>query len=185
MSLQGLLTFDRQIAFAASRALNKVALAARDAERAKLRETFTIRNNWPERGPLRVEAKFSSKSSLSAAVVSGADFLARQEKGGTKTPRGRALAIPTSKVRRTKRGLVAKSLRPKNLQGAFVIQGKKGALLVQRTGKKKTLRVLYGLEPSAQITAAPTFFPTVRQVVRQQFQTAFREELAKALASAR
>lgn len=165
-----------QFPFAVSKALNDLTIRIADVQRADMQTRFTIRNpNVLKYGIVRTEK--ATKQSLAAAVgvsqqASGNreafGYLKKFEQGGTKGPiQGTTVAIPVD-ARRTKRGIVASSMRipalhlkrkGKQITGdkrTFMIQPKSGraaALILQRTGrgKRAALKVLYILERTVPI----------------------------------
>jgi len=76
-----------------------------------------------------------------------------QAKGGTRTPHGgSSLAVPSSSVTRTSRG-VPPGCRPKNLPTAV----RKGDVLYAK-GRKGRLRLLYVLKPTTAIPKRVPFY---------------------------
>jgi len=117
-----------QYPFAAAVALTRTAQDAQAEVRAELPTRFTIRNRWVSQGIRIVPAK---KNCLEAEVGSRDDFMALQETVGIKRPRGEPLAVPTEKVRRTKRGLISKAQRPRQVlqkPKVFLVQSAGGGM---------------------------------------------------------
>ena len=112
------MNLEKQFRFALYRALNETAKTAQRAVKGEIQHGFTVRTNWLNSavGP---KVLFATKDDLSAAVAMKGDFLSLHEGGGIKLPSGKYLAVPTGNVRRTKRDIVQRSQRPKNLRGAF------------------------------------------------------------------
>ena len=210
-NLKGLLSFDRQVKFAAARSLTKTAKQGQSASVKSIERTFTTRNKWYLPGsPLGVKVTPATKDKLESSVRSAADFLAPHETGGVKTPEGNFIAIPTSNVRRNKRQIIPRALRPRKLKGGFVVvlgqgtskstrrrrlkgltpfaarAGKAGSgtrILFQRTGK--TVRAMYILEPRARIKKQSTVIEPTLAVVERRFSPNFGEALREALETAR
>ncbi|HEV2707060.1 MAG TPA: phage tail protein [Pyrinomonadaceae bacterium] len=187
--LDQLRSLDRQITFAAARALTATAKEAQQASINAIEQTFTTRGPWYLPGnKLGVRITPATKQNLEAAVHTDADFLKLHETSGTKTPKGSHLAIPTRNVRHTPRQTIQRPQRPKNLKRTFVVKTKKGTRIIfQRAGKGKRsddMRAMYILEPRARIRKESTVIgPTVKVVERrfgQNFQKAFGEALATA-----
>ncbi len=108
----------KQIPFSTSVALNNTAFDVRKQIVNKTyQKAFKLKNSKLPAYATRV--KKSSKRSLMAVVgnITGRDldFLVTQAEGGTKTPRGRSLAIPTKNTKRGARGGVPKAQRPRQL----------------------------------------------------------------------
>ena len=125
--------------------------------------SFNVKNKRFAGATFRVDK--ANKRKLEARVFDrlGKDFLAMQESGGTKRPRGNNVAIPTDEIRVTGRG-VAKARRPRQIlqsgKRAFKTRSKTGQeIIAQRRGKKRyPLKVLYILEPQAQIKPRFSFY---------------------------
>jgi len=156
--------------FGASMGLNRTANEIQDEIRAGLDNRFTLRRaDFVKKTIYRKPGEdFASKNKLNAAVRvhDERDFLAKFEKGGTKTPRtGKALAIPQGGVRRNKRDIVTKS------QGvrALLAAGKafiKGDAVFQRIGRGKARRPIlaYLFRRSVKIPDSLRFEETARKV---------------------
>ena len=175
---------EKQITFAVASSLTAVAKEGQAAEVADIRETFTVRNNWPEVGPYAIKVEPATKTKLEAHVYTMADWMEIQEFGGTKVSHsGGALAVPTDEVRPDESRIIPKAQRPRNIKGAFILQTKKGPVLAIRQGKE--IKVLYGLESKVNVQARPTFIMSVEKVVNNRFEAIFSEKLDEALKTAR
>lgn len=180
-----------QLPFAAATALNAVAEIGR---RTLIDET------WPRhvhardpnflRAALTTRGERATKRRLMVVVYDrlGRANLTLHEAGGTKRPRGKAIAVPSQAIqgRRGARG-VPKGLRPRNLPatgpaGAFV----KGDVLFQRigAGKSRGLRLMYVLKPSTRIGARVPFHADFDAAVRRAFPGQFRVAIRRAMATA-
>jgi hypothetical protein len=94
------------------------------------------------------------------------------------------LAVPTDNVRRNKRYIIPRNLRPKGLGSkAFILQTKKGPVLAQRItrGKRKGVVILYGLEGSAKIKKQSTFYKPIQTVVDRRLNKNIEAGIQKAL----
>lgn len=179
------LNLDRQIVFAAAVALTTTAKQAQESSINAVRSTFTTRGNWFLPGnKFGVRVTPARKENLSASVHTEADWLALHEKSGTKTPKGRSLAVPTENVRRTKRQLITRAQRPKNLKRAFVIKTRSGPVLFQRKNKRLIV-ALYNLEPKGRIRKASTVVEPTVKVAARRFGSNFGIALKKALETTR
>src|SRR3990167_3209198 len=98
----------KEMPFAMAVALTRTAQSAQREVRAELKDRFTIRGNWVPGG---IRIKPATKRNLAAEVGSKDAFMALQETGGVKKPRGRALAIPVG-ARRTKMQRTSRSRWP-------------------------------------------------------------------------
>lgn len=117
------------------------------------------------------------------------NFVDLQIKGGTKIPHGRHIAVPTWNVKLTQRG-PSKAQLPKALLGeggkGFVadMTGRGPAIWVRGKGSKGRLgklKLMYVLEPSAQVSASFPFFRLGYAKARQVWPKHFDRELRHAL----
>lgn len=182
----------KQVTFALASALTATAKEAQSASVADIEGTFTVRNNWDKpSNAMGVKVLPASKTDLSAAVVTRADWLNLHERGGIKVPGGRFLAIPTSNVRRTKRDIVQRGQRPKALVGKrdFVIRTKRNgkAILFQRRGRKKNSHIvaMYVLDKKAPIKKRSTFREPVVLTVEKRFDALFERKMREAFRTAK
>lgn len=141
----------RQLPFAASRALNDVALAFQSRQREWQEQTFEIRAKGFFRRAVKLNNKDrASVKKLVAIVVIDArpsktriassreDIFVRQQEGGIRTPKDQALAIPTDEVDRTTRGLIKKKDFPDQLKRDFAVDFADGSRgLFQRIGRRQ------------------------------------------------
>lgn len=177
----------KQIPFATSRALNKTAEDIRKEELSNLEKKFTLRKPWYKPGTkLGINVKKSHKTNLTAEVYTRAPFMKLHETGGTKKPRsGKYIAIPTTNIKRTKKGLIGKAKRPRNLKRSFWIKSRTGQeMLMQRKSKRK-VEVAYMMEPKADIKATFEFKKTGKRVAEQKFKKNFEAALDDALRTAK
>ena len=178
----------RQVPFATAQALTATAFAVRrQVVERTFPAAFKLRNRRFPRVAIRV-AK-ATKRSLSASVFDrlGRDYLKLHATGGTKRPRGGRLAVPTTRIRRTKSGRIPKGQTPTAVRGrknAVVapVNGGKQGIWRRRRGR---LELLYTLQPSARIRKRLRFFEDANAVVTRQFPRRFRVALAKAVRTAR
>ena len=162
-----------QLPFATSKALNDTAFIVRNTiVEETFPRSFDVKNKRFAGVAFKVDP--AKKRKLEARVFDrlNKDFLALQESGGTKRPRGNSIAIPTDEIRVTGRG-VSKARRPRQLlqsgKRAFRTKSKTGQdIIAQRRGKKRyPLKVLYVLEPQADIKPRFPFY-TVAQLSAQK-----------------
>lgn len=190
---------EKEIQFATAKGLTKSAQDVQAAVIAKLPEQFTLRTGWYKPNtPYGFKIRMATKQDLVAVVYTKAPWMLLQEEGGVKKVSGKRLAVPLEYkqgavpgvaygVRRTKRDLIVKSQKPRNLSNGFVIKGKSGDLLAQRTGKGKRsmLRILYALEQQATIKKRLGFEDTARKVLREVWRKNFSDALDYALKTSR
>jgi len=176
----------RQVPFATVLALTRTAQDGQEAVRSELPRRFTLRSSWLQRG-IRVQA--ANKARPVARVWSRDAFMVLQEVGGTKSPRGRAIAIPKA-IRRSERSRIPRSRRPRAIlrrPRTFVAPLRGGdAGIFQRRGRRGAVRLLYALETDpVRIDPRWGFRSTVQDVVDRTFAGHFGRALARALATAR
>lgn len=181
-----------QIPFALAQALNASAEVARKR---------LIEDTWPEhvearnrsflRAALTTKGERATKRRLRVVVYDrlGRGSLALHDRGGTKNPRGKAIAVPSAdlQARRTGKG-VPKGLRPRNLpatgpSGTFV----RGDVLYQRvgTGKSRGLKLMYVLRPTVPVRADVPFHSDFERIMRWTMPVQFGLTMRKAMATAR
>lgn len=181
---------NKQVAFAASRALNQTAIKVQEHEvTQELPQSLKLRSQWfRPRTKFGVNIKFARKTNLVAVVGSQADWLKLVDKGGTKKPSGKAIAIPTSNIdtSRPRR----KADKPRNIlkqPKAFVAvmsSGKAGIFI--RVGKeRKPIKPLYLFDSEAKVHDILDFFEAGKAVADRIYLDIFSKELAKAIASAK
>lgn len=190
----------RELPFSMSKALTKTAQDVQEKVIRDLPEKFTLRRNWYEKGMrYGFKIRMANKTTLSSEVFTAAPWMRLHETGGIKTAPGKRLAVPFEEkqgsrpgvvfgVKRSKKDLIPKSQTPSGLGGkAFKIKGSKGDLLAIRTGrgKRSVLRIMYGLEPKANIKKRLQFAETAQQVVAQVWRKNFEEAIDYALRTAR
>ena len=180
----------KQVRFALATTLTSLAKEAQHASVSETERAFTVRNNWLQpSNAMGIKVLPASKEDLSAAVATRADWLVPFQEGGTKTPKGANLAIPTKNVRRTKRDVIRKTQRPNALRGkrTFLLPTKNGLVLFQRKGrgKRSTITALYRLKPSARIQKRSTVVEPTLRVFGRRFDGVFEGQLRKAFATAR
>jgi len=187
----------QQVPFATALALTWTAADAQAAVRDALPGKFTIRNTWVDKGIRILPAHKASWPNMSARIYSRDDFMARQEFGGVKVPRGHDLAIPMPEMLARvggKRGIIRKRNRPKAILNTrrkgikpFVATMPDGThgIFVRRNHERLPIDMLYALVPRAPVKPRWDFEPTVREQVQRQFERHFGRALARALASRR
>lgn len=177
----------KQIKFGTAVGLTRTVQAAQTAVVDKLRDSFTLRNRWFEKGNrYGIKIKPAKVSAMEASVYTAADWLEIHEEGGDKRPRNRFVAVPTENVRRSKKGIIRRNQRPRNLVNSFLITTKTGnTILYQRkgTGKKSRLLAMYVMVPSAKIAKMGTFFEAAKREIAGRQDAIIRAEIDKAIAN--
>ena len=189
----------RQIPYAASRALNDIAFEVRNEIVNKTYpRSFQVKNSRFAGVLFRVEK--STKATLKATIFdriaregkSNSEYLARQESGGIKISRSSTnVAIPSRflMTKRNSQGRVPNNLRPRNLlnqKNAFKVKTKKGSeLIMKRDGRTGAARVYYILSQSARITKRFPFYTDAKMVIRKSWNQTFNKYLEQAMKTAR
>lgn len=190
-----------QLPFATARAITQTGLDFQQAERAKLKTIFTLRRaDFIEKQGVKLIGGIATKAkpTITFGVDPKASFLDKFETGDQKKPKGRFLALPTD-VRRTKRDLITKANRPRQLierlgdkkgaGGVFVLDRQRGKLapgIYQRTGRGgKGVKELFAFEPDAKTPKVLGFLDTFKRTVEQRWQANFTKALADAIATAK
>lgn len=88
---------ERNIPFAVARALTDLAMEIREGAKPRLKRLFHIRTTWVERGFRVVSADYRTapgRGTIEARVGHKDPYMALQQTGGDKLPKGREQAIP-------------------------------------------------------------------------------------------
>lgn len=182
---------EKQVRFAVAVALTQTAKEAQKTVLADIGSTFTLRNNWSQpSSAVGIKALPATKTDLSAAVVTKADWLIEHETGEDKVPEGRHLTVPSANVRRTKRDIVARVQRPRALRNKrdVVLPLKGGGLgLFQRRGRGKGSKLvfLYTMTRRARIRRQPTVVEPTVQTFEKKFDRLLEKSLRAAFRTAR
>lgn len=180
----------KQINFGTAVGLTQTAKDGQKASQQSLRSTFTIRNKWPEVGPLAIKITPATKAKLQSAIHTNAEFLIPHETGKDKTGRGgHRLGVPSVMLRpQGSRKILRAGMRPKALLAsgkAFVLHTKRGDVIAQVKGKGQRLVVLYGLEPKVRIRKRSTFYEPIDKVVKRNLHRNVMNGIQRAFATMR
>lgn len=183
------LSLDRQLVYAAARALTTTVQQSQTASIAAIRQTFTTRGSWylPS-GRFGIRVTPATKERLEAAVKTAADWLIPHETGEDKVARGGGLlAVPLigpGRPRPTRGSKVRADLKPRALgQRGVVIETRRGPVLFTRQDRR--LVAFYGLERRARIRKRSTVIEPTVQTVDRNFGANFAMSLAEALRTTR
>lgn len=192
----------KQVRFAASRALNDSAFAARAALVRETRDRFTLRSTYTERG-YRVGR--ATRRRLEARVGTIRDYLVDQVRGG----RRRDKAIPGRHVRKTPAQRVTRRRWPRPLLnkprhfladargrdrrrlvgGLARHAGRRERIVFRVMGgrrrRRQRLRLLYVIPRRQRVRRRLPFDRTVQRAHRGAYRDAFARRLQDALATAR
>jgi hypothetical protein len=183
------LSLDRQLTYAAARALTKTAQDSQAASIAAIKQTFTTRGTWylpSSRFGVRITP--ATRERLEAAVKTAADWLIQHETGEDKVaPGGGLLAIPLvgpGRPRPTRGSKVRAELKPRALGGrGVVIETRRGPVLFARQDHR--LVAFYGLERRARIRKRSTVIEPTLRTVERSFGANLAESLVEALRTAK
>lgn len=207
-------SLSRQVPFAASKAVNNLAVLGQRRVQAGLGERFTLRRRTFVERTVKM-LRWANKRMLVATVAIDPrrDFLAKFEAGGVKKPQGNFLTVPVA-VRRNKSDIIVKSMRVRELQlraqrtssGAvqlkgkhrtFALKGTTGGMILQRVGRRSRgaatlaqeiaagrVRVLYAFKRSVPIPASLRFQSTFADSAKE-WPRVFEAAWEQALATAR
>jgi len=169
----------KQVPYAAARSLNNAAFKARNHLTGETwPRAMTVRNRGFIKQALRVEKATKTKLRAEVVDVLGRGNLLAHADGGTKIAKKRNLAIPTSAVKLTSKG-VRDAQRPANLKGAFVRNG----ILFQTTGRGRSKKItpMYTLRPQAKIKKSVPFREEFADIVHSELKRSIPRELVKAM----
>jgi hypothetical protein len=184
------------IRFGTAVGLTRTAKAAQAASVSAIQSAFTVRSNWYQQSnKFGIRITPATKQKLQSSVHTLAYWLEPHERGGKKTSRRPSgmLAVPQINVRRTKRQIIPKAQRPRNLKGSFVIPTRSGPMIFIRAKRRSkagvregydpNLRAYYALEPSVHLKRQSTFFDPIQKTVEQQLKQNIIREVENALRS--
>ena len=213
----------KQFLFAAAVATTKTAVVVRnDYVAPEYKRTFKTRNIGFIKAVHRVHganAAFTKQTGVAVASIhpvddapvkgtsasqrgegtkktrAGTQFMKRQTTGGTKTPRGRMIAIPKEGSGITRRkggpqaGAVNKAWQPKQLlakKDYFIKSKGSTALLMKRVGRgRKKLKIMYIMKPSVNIRRRYNPQHVAQRGVDFHFPRLFKREFVIAIKKAR
>lgn len=174
---------ERELPFASALALTRQAQESRDVERARARKVFTLRSSYVERGITMRRAEKRDWPKLRAHVGSRDEFMAEQETGAVRRARKKRFAIPTRLIRRTKRGKIPKSKKPRAVlsKPSGYIKGRAIRISAKgRRGKARRLSVAYLLRSKVRIVPRWGFRKSVEATVRANYDGHLERSLRKA-----
>jgi len=169
----------KQVPYATANALNDLAFKSREKIISEMPNKFIIRNKWVLNGVLIDRA---TKKNLVALIYHRASFMAKQEYGGIRKPRGQFLAVPID-IRSDKRKRITEAMKPKAILKKKDVFATKRAI-VKRSGKKKRI-VLYSFKKQVVIKPRWDFYNTVWKVCTQYGVSSFVKAMNKAIAGAK
>jgi hypothetical protein len=174
----------RQLPFALARALNATAKAGQADTTRELPRAFDKPTPFTQRG---IGIKTAARGELEAEVFVRpiqAEYLALQERGGVREPKGQALVTPVA-VRVNQYGNIPnKALRrAKARKQVFVGQVRGTGGFWERT--KDGLKLLARFDGPKRVKRNEWFMPTVTATVRREFPRQFPLAMREALRTAR
>lgn len=199
-----------QLPFAVALALTQLALDSRDYVRPRMRQHFTIRNPYVQRGVTIEGARKSDWPRQSSKVGTLDPWMPQHVTGAIKRPQQGAagVAVPTRIVRRTGSGAVVPSEKPTTLRNkpsvdVLQLQGKANRLIVEDIDPAKTIRstvkgkrvqrrdpranlgtaTWYFLRPSVRVRKTWPFEQEVRRTVAVRYEPRFTASLKRGAAT--
>mgnify|MGYP000033997046 CR=1 FL=1 len=178
-----------QVPYAASRAINDVAVDAQDSVVKNLQSVFkNLKRWWLKQQPTGIKVKFSNKKNLHSRVFTDVYFAQRQKDGGIKkTKSGKNLAVPLPAVPRKYRTSSGAKRMMRERSNVFKTTTKSGhEIIARRKGKKRyPLQVLWILTPTAYVPRRWHIYEVIEKVVKRRFSVHFKKRLDQALATAK
>lgn len=191
----------RQIPFATSLALNRVGQDAVDFVRDAMGETFTLRNDWEQKG---ITFEASSKRDLNILVGSAHDYMSKQWLGGEERARsGEFIGVPLVGSNRGRPRETSRT-HPSRWPGAqlrkndrvfitevggqpVLAKRKKGTKrgTYKRRVKKRSFKIMYVFQRSVETEARWDLGDQIRSVVTQKWAKRAAEAFDQALRTAR
>lgn len=183
----------KQINYGISVGLNNVAEQIRNSELKSAQNTFTLRGTWwKPRNRFGFNVLPAKKTNLKAEVYTRADWLVMHAFGGIKIPKGSNIALPTEDVKRSKRDIITKANRPKNVKGAFKVtfksgeaKGKSAIAKMSGRGKNRRLVILYWLEKRTKIKKEFDFYEIGKKVFDRNAHSFIRDGIELAFRTAK
>jgi len=180
----------KQVPFAASIAMNKTAASIQKVEKAAMKRELDQPRPATVKG---IRVSRSNKRNLRAAVfvLPAIDkFLRYQVQGGTRSPRGKAEAVPVQlrlnrygNIPGRRQGKLAKLLnRPDTFSGT--VKGVAG--IYQRVGKgKRFLKLLVAYENRVTYKRRFNFYDHAERTARRTWSRNFNQAIKSAIRTAR
>lgn len=175
----------KNIRFGTALGLTRAAQAGQKLVISNLENTFTLRGNWYKpSNKMGIRINTATKTKLVSAVKTQADWLLPHEEGRPKFPMGRFFAVPTSNVRRTKRDIIRKNQRPRELKRSFLLITRKRGIpmIFQRRGRGKRSEIfaMYKLIPKAKIRKASTFYEALLELADKRLAGFIKQGIVEA-----
>ena len=156
--------------------INDILKSAQQAQYATMRNNFTIRNEAFLK--YSVKLAFASRSSQRGSISmvglgsQAESVFATFETGGTKTPQGKNIAVPSTNAWPNRGSKRPERNAPRNLQNSFVMKkgGNKFIMVRKGKGRKKPPVLMYSLEQSVRIPSRLHFMDTVIPLINREFQ---------------
>ena len=155
--------------------INDLLKMAQLAQYETMRKNFTIRNESFLKYSVRLAfaTRSSQRGSISMAGLGSQaeSVFSTFETGGTKTPRGNNIAVPSTNAWPNRGSKRPGRNAPRNLQNSFVMKkgGNKFIMVRKGKGRKKPPVLMYSLEQSVRIPNRLHFMDTVIPLVNREF----------------
>ncbi|MVO14820.1 hypothetical protein [Parasedimentitalea huanghaiensis] len=184
----------KQLPYATSLALNETAGHVKEAEERTIEQIFDRPTPYTKRALYFRRARKTNLTATIGVKSVQAQYLKLQVKGGRRTPKRKALVVPTgarlNKYGNLPKGALSRLKRRKGVFATSASGGQRGHLpggIYQRTGRKGRgpLKMLVSFEPRASYRKKYNFGPIAMRVARKRFEAAFVNGVRKALSTAR
>ncbi len=178
-----------QLPYATAVALTRTAQDGQRVVLQGLPSKFHLRRAWwqPE-NRMGFKIRPATKTRLTASVYTRARWMTLHEEGGTKTPRGRKLAVPSRHVFPIER-LIPRRKRPRAIYAhsrpAFTIQTRAGPAVAWRRTARAPVQIFYRLIRQARIRPTLGLRGDVSRTVEQRWRNNFTRSFEDAMRTAR
>jgi len=145
--------------------------------------------------PVRGTSAAGQRGEGTKKTIAGTQFMKRHVSGGVKTPKKRKVAIPNSDIGFSRRkagataGTINNAFKPKQLlakKDYFIKDKGSYAVIVKRVGrKKKKLKMMYVLAPSAKIRRVYNPLHVAQRGIDFHFPRLFKREFIVAMKKSR
>lgn len=178
----------KQTDYAMSNAINNTLKKAQAAQVKYMQRKYTIRRSGLLRATVRL-LQYSKRTTLTGVVGINPklDFWNIHEKGGMKrSKKSKYVAVPLE-VKRSKRGTIPKSKRPRNLDRSFVIPTRGGKVVFQRKGrgKRSSVSPMYSLNLQVRIRPNLNFERNVTNAINGLWESEMNKAVQFELKRAR
>ena len=176
-----------------SSTINDLLKGAQQEQYGVMRQNFTIRNNAFLKYSVRI-TQFANKRNMSGTLAI-ADLGTKNtsqiwelfEGGGTKTPRNKYIAVPSTQAWGNRSRKRPERTNPRNLKGSFVVDRGGKKQIFARVGKSKkkdvngrdpNVKLMYTLSNGVKIPDKLHFYATTVPYIEKNYQSTLDRLLA-------